>query len=286
MRTPSWVELAGRNMAAGALAMSGSLQVHREHPQTQTIDERFDFWHGGGGLWRIESDGQVLYIAAGDGASLVFIDGEMRRRSTVNSVVAQMGSVFNPFLLLGEQSVLSKISESLRVAGAIEPVELDGRSAWRVPFVSPQGDIQVELVFDEETGLLVRLHHPMGGVLIKVTALSVHDEIPRERFIWDGPVGDTALNLRGPRAATAERMAQLVALVEASKRPIEVLQAVSRAADHGEAISAVMKLLDTSETGAEVVLNAQIRRFSGREIQRMQHELAEVRDVFAEFPEE
>lgn len=284
MRTPSWVELVGRNVAAGAMSMSGSLRVFGSNRQDNPIDERFEFWHGGGGQWRIERDGKVVYIAADEETSLVLVEGEMRRQHAGRIRLEWLGSMFSPLDLLGERSLLNKMSSGMRVVQETKTVETGGRSAWSTTLASPKTDDRVELAFDDVTGLLVYLRSPQGGVLLDVTDLAVHDQIDSERFTWDGPVVDVAKN--DPRVQAAERIEILAALVTAFERPNDLLEAISDTSDREQASTAVMELFGITEIGAHAVLSLQIRRFSVTEMRRIERELAELRGLAFDTPQD
>lgn len=276
MRTPTWAELVGRNVAASALSLSGSLRVSGKNRQDEPFDERFDFWHGGGGQWRIERDGTVVYLASADGTVTVLVDGEMRRQASGRIQMAWVGSMFSPLDLLGEESLLRKMSTRMRASREAEAIENDGRATWSTELVTPKGDDTIELAFDDATGILVLLRSPKGG-LLQVTNLTVHDQIESERFTWDGPVVDADSGRNDPRAQAANRIEILSALVSALERPQDLLSAVAGTADHQQARTAVVDLLGVSDTGADAVLSMQVRRFGSAEVDKIQRELAELR---------
>ncbi|MBA4022807.1 MAG: hypothetical protein C0482_10635 [Gordonia sp.] len=282
MRTPSWSELVGRNVAASALSLSGSLRVSGKNRQDEPFDERFDFWHGGGGQWRIERDGAVVYLASADGTVTVLVDGEMRRQASGRIQMAWVGSMFSPLDLLGEESLLRKMSTRMRASREAEAIENDGRATWSTELVTPKGDDTIELAFDDATGVLVLLRSPKGG-LLQVTNLAVHDQIESERFTWDGPVVDADSGRNDPRAQAANRIEILSALVSALERPQELLSAVAGTADHQQARTAVIDLLGVSDTGADAVLSMQVRRFGSAEVDKIRRELAELRQ-YTEHP--
>ncbi|WP_207837903.1 hypothetical protein [Williamsia soli] len=276
MRTPSWVELVGRNIAASALSVSGSLRVSGKNRQDEPFDELFEFWHGGGGQWRIERDGEVVYLAADDQSALVLIDGQLQRQPAGRMRMAWVGSMFSPLDLLGEDSLLRKMSTRTKVTHEAESVEKYGRAAWSTELVTPKGDDTIELAFDDDTGILVLLRTPNGG-LLEVTNLAVHDQIDSERFTWDGQISNADFDRKDPRAQAANRIEILSALVDALERPQDVLSAVAGTADHQQARTAVVDLLGVSETGADAVLAMQVRRFGGAEVDKIRRELAELR---------
>jgi hypothetical protein len=282
MRTPSWAELVGRNVAASASSLSGSLRVSGKNRQDEPFDERFDFWHGGGGQWRIERDGTVVYLASADGTVTVLVDGEMRRQASGRIQMAWVGSMFSPLDLLGEESLLRKMSTRMRASREAEAIENDGRATWSTELVTPKGDDTIELAFDDATGTLVLLRSPKGG-LLQVTNLAVHDQIESERFTWDGPVVDADSGRNDPRAQAANRIEILSALVSALERPQDLLSAVAGTADHQQARTAVVDLLGVSDTGADAVLSMQVRRFGSAEVDKIRRELAELRQ-YTEHP--
>lgn len=276
MRTPSWVELVGRNVAASALSMSGSLRVSGKNRQDEPFDERFDFWHGGGGQWRIERDGEVVYLAADEETVFVLIDGELQRQSGGRIRMAWVGSMFSPLDLLGENSLLRKMSSGMRASRGADRIDIGGRAAWLTELATSKGDGNIELAFDDATGLLVLLRSPSGG-LLEVTNLAVHDQIDSERFTWDGPVADADPGKDDPLVQAAQRIEILSAISSALDRPQDLLQAVSGTTDHQQAKAAVIDLLGVTDTGASAVLAMQVRRFGGAEADKIRHELGELR---------
>lgn len=256
--------------------MSGSLRVSGTNRQDEAFDERFEFWHGGGGQWRIERDDEVVYLAADDDSVLVLIDGEMQRQSAGRIRMAWVGSMFSPLDLLGEESLLRKMSTRTRVTREAQSVEKDGRAAWSTELATPNGDDTIKLAFDDATGILVLLRSPNGG-LLEVTNLAVHDQIERGRFSWDGPIVEADAGRNDPRAQAANRIEILGALVSALERPQDLLSVVAGTTDHQQAKAAVIDLLDVSDTGADAVLAMQVRRFGGAEVDKLRTELAELR---------
>ncbi|MCZ4551837.1 hypothetical protein [Gordonia rubripertincta] len=282
MRTPTWAELVGRNVAASALSLSGSLRVSGKNRQGEPFDERFEFWHGGGGQWRIERNGTVVYLASADGTVTVLVDGEMRRQPSGHIRMAWVGSMFSPLDLLGEESLLRKMSTRMRASREAEAIENDGRATWSTELVTPKGDDTIELAFDDATGILVLLRSPNGG-LLQVTNLAVHDQIESELFTWDGTVVAAESGRNDPRAQAANRIETLSALVSALERPQELLSAVAGTDDHQQARTAVIDLLGVSDTGADAVLSMQVRRFGSAEVDKIRRELAELRQ-YTEHP--
>ncbi|AOW93485.1 GNAT family N-acetyltransferase [Rhodococcus sp. WMMA185] len=73
-----------------------------------------------------------------------------------------------------------------------------------------------------------------------------------------------------------DRRELTAALLRAFERRHEILDAVVESEDHGEALTAVAGLLDTSEAYAEAVLNLTFRRLTKVERRRTQNELEDL----------
>lgn len=273
MRTPSWVELVGRNVAADAVSMSGCLRVTGSDRHGEPFDERFAFWHGGGGQWRIECDGQVVYIAQDEQSSLAFVDGQMRRQQRGRINMVWLGSMFSPLDLLGEESVLRQMSTGMRATNKVRSSHVGSRPVWLATLATPKGEGRVELAFDDTTGLLVWLRGPDGGGLLEVSGLVEHDQIEAERFDWDGPIVDS----NRPDTRAAERIEIMSALSVALRRPYDLLKAIADSENPAQARSTLMAHLGITETGADAVLALQIRRFTDTEIRKIDRELSELR---------
>ncbi len=187
LRSPSWVELAGRNAAAEAVCVSASMRMTGRDGD-QVLDERFDFWHGPGGLWRIERDGEVVYVATADGESLVRIDGQMRRLRGGDVTMVWLGPAFSPLDLLGLDSLLRKMSAGM-TASSPQRTEVDGRLAWAVTLTARTGE-SIDLVFDDTTGVLVALSTSSRSGRLVVSNVVEHDRLDERAVRVRGPVVD------------------------------------------------------------------------------------------------
>ena len=152
------------------------------------LDERFDFWHSPGGLWRIERDGEVVYVSTATGDSLVRIDGRMNRLSGGDVTMVWLGRAFDPLDLLGLDSLLKKLSAGM-AASSPQRTEVDGRLAWAVTLTARTGE-SIDLVFDDATGVLVGLSSSSHSGRLVVSNLVEHDRLDDELFSWRGPVTD------------------------------------------------------------------------------------------------
>jgi len=187
MRSPSWVELAGRNAAAEAVRVSASMRVTGRDGE-EVLDERFVFWHGPGGRWRIERDDEVVYICTAGGDSLVRIDGQMSRlRGDVTMV--WLRTAFDPLDLLGLDSLLRKMSAGM-TASTPARTEIDGRLAWAVTLTARTGE-SIDMVFDDATGIVVAMSSTSRSGRLVVSNLVEHGSLDEELFVWRGPVVDS-----------------------------------------------------------------------------------------------
>lgn len=172
----------GRHAAAAALHLSGTLHVRDDHGNQI---QQFRFWHGPQERWRIESvDGQVLYLRGSANDCFVRTDdGELQRQA--GDFGAQWLGPLSPLDLLGPNSLPHQMSTKATLKGPPATTLVDSRPAHSVVFGSNAG--QVEFAFDDESGLLVRLHNPSNGATVEVSGLTLHDVLPDETFRWDGP---------------------------------------------------------------------------------------------------
>ncbi|WP_336873992.1 hypothetical protein [Rhodococcus qingshengii] len=231
--SPSWVELVGRNVAAETICVSGSMRMTGQAGgQTRTGD--FRFWHGGGGRWRVERGGEVLYICSADSEAFVRVDNEMQRHRG-RFGIAHLGSMFGPLDLLGPESVLGRMSVQVNASDSVLDV-VGGRAAWSTAVTQSSG-VSVDLAFDSRTGVLVRLTGPQDSGGFEVVHLVEHGQLSAELFRWDGPSVDAPMSSRrrpsrDPQSRRELRMEELTALVAALERPQDVL-AVIIAAEGG-----------------------------------------------------
>ncbi|GAA1877537.1 hypothetical protein [Williamsia serinedens] len=257
MPSPSWVELVGRNAAAEAVSVSGTLVV------TESPDEtvRYDFAHAPGGRWRIDRDGQTIYVA-GPERTVIRIDGEMRLMDG-DIRVPILGTHFTPLDLLGADSLLRKLSQDVAPIGNAQGVEVAGRPAWSVPLAAPgQGTIHV--AFDDATGVLSRVANDDGRALLDLEHLDVSASSGKSFFAWDGPVGEP-LGRRGrPPQNTPdldEQIAFTRAMVAAQERADEVMFVIRTAESEPAARAALSELLDVPGDIADAVAAARLSLF-------------------------
>ena len=254
--TPSWVELVGRNAAAESVHLSGTLVV------TETPDEtvRYDFHHAPGGRWRIDNDGQVIYVA-GPARTVARVDDEMRELSDRIRIV-MLGTQFTPLDLLGPDSMLGKMSIDVRPIGDAQPVEVAGRSAWSVPLAAPgQGTIHVAI--DDSTGVVARVSDD-DRTLLQLERLNDSTPSDDSLFEWDGPVGEPVTGRRTPPQDTPdldEQIAFARAMVTAQELADDVMEAIRTAGSEAAARAALVELLDVSDDIADAVAAARISLF-------------------------
>lgn len=266
MSTPSWVELAGRNAAAETVYVSASMRT-AARGSSETPELVFDFWHGPHDRWRIEHEGDVVYLQAAGEKPLVRIDGEMRRLGGDFGIV-NLGSQASPLDLLGENSLLRRMSQNMRVAAPPAPIDRAGRAAWSTTLQSKSDD-SVEITFDDITGIIVGVGNPERGDLFEVYNVSEHDDLPADLFVWTGPVVDAEPRDRGrrggrptdPRERHEQTFEVMAATVAALDRPRDVLEAIAGADNGAAARAAIIELLGVSERGAEAVAAMQLSQF-------------------------
>ncbi|MCF8604466.1 hypothetical protein L5I01_13995 [Gordonia sp. HY442] len=274
MSTPSWPELAGRNAAAAMISFSGRL--------TSTSPDGLDvldFWHAGGGRWRIERDGEVQYLSDGETVYYRGRDGRM-----VQAVKGRrFGMVwvtngFGPTDLIGPDGMLHKMS---REVGALtDPVEttLDGRESWTVGLGRPgaEPDAQLTVVIDAQTGVVVGLAsaHEASVAVAGLSSGALDDEL----FVWK--TGSEPVPQPDPeqtRVVLAERLEILSAVETGLDRRAEVLAVVEASETVDDARTAVADLLGVGRTGADAVLAQQVRRFTAAERAAVRDEAADLR---------
>jgi hypothetical protein len=258
MKTPSWVELAGRNSAAESVYVTGQLTV-RQSPGEQVL---FDFQHAPGGKWRVENDGRAVYLATGR-TSVVRVGDHMQQLGG-DIQLPILGARFSPLDLLGPGSLLHNMSAEM-VPDVTSPVDIGGRPAWSVRLVKA-GSGAVVLVFDDATGLLVRAGNDRGELLLEVENLAEPDVLPDALFVWDGPIRPAPSSRDRRRSAEnddTERLESMRAVVAAQARPQEVLAAVAAADGETAARLALVELLNVTEFGADAIMSTPIGQFRG-----------------------
>lgn len=258
MKTPSWVELAGRNAAAESVCVTGRLTVS-ESPGEEVV---FDFQHAAGGRWRIERDGRPVYLATGR-ASVVRIGDHMQQLDG-DFELPILGARFSPLDLLGPASLLHNMSVGM-TPDVASPVDIGGRPAWSIRLSAAGGGAGV-LVFDDATGLLVTVADDSGEALLQVENLAEPTVLPDALFVWDGPIRPASSRSERRRSAEndeTERLEFMRAVVAAQARPQEVLAAVAAADGEVAARVALIRLLDVTEFGADAIMRTPIGQFRG-----------------------
>ncbi|MBT2272197.1 hypothetical protein [Rhodococcus qingshengii] len=273
--SPSWVELVGRNAAAEAVSVSGLMRMTGE-AGGQTADGDFGFWHGTGGLWRIERGGEVVYISRAGREMFVRIDDEMQRHRG-SFGVAHLGSAFSPLDLLGPDSVLRRMSVKIDVSDPLLGV-VGGRAVWSTVVTQTSG-VAFDVAFDARTGVLVRMAGPKDSGGFEVVHLTEHGQLGAELFRWDGPSMDAPMSARrrpseDPGQRAEVRMEELTALVAALDRSQDVLAVIVAAEGGRAAREAIVDLLGVSAVGAEAVASMALMGFRSDVARRVRAELA------------
>ncbi|MBT2263552.1 hypothetical protein [Rhodococcus erythropolis] len=281
--SPSWVELVGRNAAAEAISVSGLMRMAGK-AGGQAAEGDFGFWHGSGGLWRIERGGEVVYISRADGETFVRIDNEMQRHRGSFGVV-HLGCAFSPLDLLGPDSVLRRMSVKIDVSDPILGV-VGGRAVWSAAVTQSSG-VAFDLSFDTRTGVLVRMAGPKDSGGFEVVHLTEHGQLGAELFRWDGPAVDAPMSARrrpseDPGQRGEVRTEELTALVAALDRSQEVLAVIVAAEGGRAARAAIVDLLGVSAVGAEAVASMALMGFRSDMARRVRAELATLRSRSAD----
>jgi hypothetical protein len=273
--SPSWVELSGRNAAAEAICVSGSMRMTGK-AGGQDLDGDFRFWHGPGGRWRIERGGEVVYISSVDRGVFVRIDNQMQRHRG-SFGVANLGSALSPLDLLGPDSMLRRMSVHVDVSEPL-PVTVGGRAAWSAAVTARSGGA-IDLTFDSRTGVLVRMAGPKVSGGFEVVDFTEYGQLSSELFRWDGPSIDAPMSARrrpsdDPQQRREVRMEELTAQVAALDRPQEVLEVITAAEGGRAAREAIVDLLGVSPFGAEAVTSMALMGFRSDVARRARAELA------------
>lgn len=255
--TPSWIELAGRNAVAESVHVAGTLVV------TESPDEtvRYDFRHAPGGRWRIDRDGQTIYVSGPD-LTVISVDGEMHPLDG-DIRVPILGTQFTPLDLLGPDSMLRSMSSDVAPVGEAQRVDVAGRSAWSVPIAAPgQGTIHV--TFDDATGVLSRIASDDGRSLLVLDELSESTSSDDTLFAWDGPDGEPMAGRRGPSRRSPdldEKIEFMQAIVAARDIVGDVMEAITTAESESAVRAALVDLLDVSDDIADAVAAAPLSTF-------------------------
>lgn len=266
MDVRSWVELAGRHAAAATVSVSGVMRTTVVHGDS-ILTEGYSFWHAPNGRWRIERDGEVLYISTGPRDVIVRIDGVMRRQRG-DFGMAWFEKSFSPLDLLGPDSLLTRMSASF-VPTAPRQATVAGRSAWVSSLASVDGSgSEMELAFDSDTGVLVRVSTPFREKLLEVEVLREHDRLDDSEFEWRGPVRDTPAHISRRGEQDADDPSQrrqlievLTAQLSAVDRRSDVLRVAGEAGTAEGVHEAIKLLLGVSELGAEAVAAMTVASF-------------------------
>ena len=283
MTAPSWAELVGRNIAAEAIYVSGEMRM-TGNTGDHDLDERFRFWHGPNGRWRIESGDEVVYISSAGGDAIVRVEGQMQRQRGDFGTV-HLGRAFSPLDLLGPDSMLRRLSARME-ASAAQPATIGGRVAWSITLTSPSDD-RALLTFDSVTGVLVQFAGPRQSSLLEVFDFTDHAQLGAELFSWNGPVVDAPMAARrrpsgDPRKQREQLLEVLAAQIAALERPHDVLRAIA-AADSGQAArDSVIQLLGVSPIGAEAVTTMQLMGFRSDVARQLRAELARLQGEAAD----
>lgn len=255
MANPSWIELVGRNFAAGILYLSGRLSV--------TLDgtvEHFGFWHGPRGQWRIDSGDDVVYVSASQQPPIVRVDGRMQY---VYRTVKLGASGHSPLDLFGLDTLLASSSQSLEVRSAPTSVVIEDRRAWSTQLTSGSATSAIVAVIDDATGVLCR--YDTARLSLAVSELVEHESLPAQRFAWTGPVAEDPRDDNSPAAKAERRLRQQetnAARVAALDQPFDVLRTILEADDAVHARAALRELLHVNEFGADAVEGMPLRLFN------------------------
>jgi hypothetical protein len=260
MNAPSWEQLVERSVAADGLSVSGDLSV-AVREQEIAFEERFTFWHCRG-RWRVESDGQTVYVDGPDNVPLIYFDGRMRRQYPLHFVM-WFAESFDPRDLLGESSLINDWRSGIRPIRPTSAVTVGGRTAWSVKFSPVNHDVEFEVVVDAETGVLVR-HSAHDEIVFEVTNLVVHEGIPDERFTWDGPIA-ADMNLEhddDPDVLEEQVHSEIIDACEAAVARKDDVRRVIETVPDRDQVAALMRLLGATQTGALLVLEYGIDRLN------------------------
>ncbi|MGC4933503.1 hypothetical protein ACLQ3C_07455 [Gordonia sp. DT30] len=257
---------------------SGTTSAAGEPDDGLNDDVAFDFWHGPHDRWRIEHQGEVVYLRAPGHGPFLRRDGDMRRLGGDFRTV-HLGAPLSPLDLMGADSLLPRMSAGMSVVSGPTWTTVGGRGAWSTTLATADGDTG-SITVDDATGIIVSMSAPSKPGWMAVTDLRDYDVIGDDRFRWDGPVAGDAAGRGGrrrPKRPGQNRLEILGALVAATDRPHEVIELLVRSNSADAARSALMELLGISAVAAEAVMAMQARRFRVDERARLLDELSEVR---------
>jgi hypothetical protein len=256
------VELVGRNAASGSVTVSGVLRSLGSDRGTE-LDESYRFWHAPTNRWRIEIDGEPVYLSGRD-RSLVRIDGHMTLLDG-DIRLPILGRGVSPLQLLGQNSLLHSMSRDVVVRDEPRALDVGDRRAWAAVLGDRSGK-NGEISIDESTGVIVRLSMSGGSGSSEVVELTEHASLPDGLFEWDGPVVE-APSPRGRRARPdpgverQERSEVLRAWVTALDRSADVLSLMQCAESEEDAIRRLVSELGVTTVGAQAIAAMQMSRF-------------------------
>ncbi len=257
--TPSWIELAGRNAAAEAVCVNGTLTIVDPNESV-----RLNFWYAPGGKWRVEREAQPMYIAS-ETTAVAWVDGKMHRLDG-EIRMPMLDAGFSPLDLLGSESLLRKMSAAMTVEGEATRHDIGGRAGWSIRLRAPNRE-PITLTFDDATGVLVGLHTADGARRLTVDDLMSPVSLPDSLFVWDGPVREDVRPTRGHRPrnvdAETEHFEALRAIVAAQAQPHRVMSVIVEAGSEIAARAALIELLGVTESGANLILATPIGIFRG-----------------------
>lgn len=244
--------------------------------------ETFDFWYSAAGKWRVEHEGEVLFLTDGTATFLRGEDGDLTRhdggRSSFRAV--GLGSGFSPLDLVGGQGLLYRMSRDIAVVGGPEPRNVEDRECWSTELATGESpDRRVTITIDGRTGLVVGVDTPAGGS-VEVTGLR-EDSFDDALFLPDDAPDAVEVPVVTDRQRMVERLQRLAALDAGLTRRDEVMRLVADAADAETAVAAVAELLDVDVVAAGVVLAAQVRSFTVEARDKLARELADLREIIA-----
>lgn len=290
MRTPSWVELVGRNLAAETLWVSGRMSVYASDDDPVSLD----FWHGPQGRWRVEDAGTVLYLAEPDKPAVMRVHGEMRElRGDFHTV--HFDTEMSPMELLGADSVLHHLSVKTYVSPDISMIAVDDRPTWTAKVAQSPSAMEVgEIGFDDATGLIVRMSTSTNDAVMEVSELVEYGSLPPETFRWVGDASssedldgnesgyESDADDRDPEdpgtdGASEAQAEVLAAYCAALEHPHDLLDVIIGDADPDDRRAEIRALLHVGDVGVDALMSMSLSRFTPTAADGLRRELAELR---------
>lgn len=151
--------------------------------------------------WRVEDGGRLLRVC--DGTRVVAFDAD----GTAAAWPAGNYAGDGPELLFGPGRRLSFTDRDDYSGARTSPVavQLAGRAAWRVWLEPPPAkEGGLELVVDDETGVMLRMSNEMGGSA-EILEVTFGVETPDYLFRYDGPLDRDDLAERERHHAVAQQ---------------------------------------------------------------------------------